>query len=172
MAIYIGDQKIGKLYIGDVAIKEAYIGNELVYKTGSSAGWQTIWEGNYTVQATTTSSRTTKFSDAGTATKFRFTFYWYNVGDNIVDYSIPNHGSTDISGGITYEVEADVSTDRTQLGYKILDMHSKRSSSQYYEAYYTIAKNDNNFIVLGYNLIWPDRIPSATLNVTKIEALV
>lgn len=171
MAIYIGDQKIGKLYIGDVAINEAYIGNELVYKSGGSASWQTIWEGDYAAQATVTSSRSFTFSDAGTATKFRFTFFWLNVGDNIVDYSIPNQGSTDISGGITYEVEADVSTDRTKLGYKILDMHAKRSSSEYYEAYYTIAKDDNNFIVLGYNLIWPDRIPSATLNLTKIEAL-
>lgn len=172
MAIYIGDQKIGKLYIGDVAINEAYIGNELVYKSGGS--WQTIWEGTYSVTADTTDAKIFNFADAGNATKFRISYHWtygtYNTAGSY--YRIPGQYPVSTYTGTNYSIEAEVSTEHNADGYTIIELYVVGYPDSSYKARYIIEKGDTDtYCKMRYKIVEQNKAPTAVLRITKIEAL-
>lgn len=178
MAIYIGDQKIGKLYIGDVAINEAYIGNELVYKSGGSASWQTIWEGFYKIKATQMQgdNKTYKFADAGSATKFKITFTWdYTRSSYNSYYTIhsPYSSITTEQYTVYTTPEVEVSTKPVQNndGNKIVTFEISDVNNLSYHATYALYKSDSGYIKLLYYVDDSRYVPDAELTIKKIEAL-
>ena len=178
MAIYIGDQKIGKLYIGDVAINEAYIGNELVYKASGGSTWQTIWEGHYKIKATQMQGDNTthKFADAGSATKFKITFSWdYTDPDYNSYYTIhsPYSSTTTEHYNVYTTPEVEVSTKPVQNndGNKIVTFEIYDSINSEYRATYALYKSDSGYIKLLYYVDDSRYVPNAELTIKKIEAL-